>query len=284
MASSERSGGDEPRPNASGTQPGKELAASPEAPEELQTMSLMEHLEELRSRILRSLVGFLVAFGVCWAFHREIFAFLKAPIEPHLPGDQKLSFFSVSEPFLLYMKTAALAALFLASPYILAQAWGFVSPGLYKKEKRWAIPFIITGTLFFVAGGAFAYYVAFPFAVKFLLGMGEDFQAVIAAGNYLRFLMTVILGLGLMFELPIIIFLLAVLGLVEAGFLMRHFRWAVLILFVAAAVITPTPDIFNLLIFALPTLLLYLIGVAAAYLVQRRRKKEAEAEASSTSG
>jgi len=242
--------------------------------EELPSMSLMEHLEELRKRIFRSLLGFIVAFGFCWLYHREIFNFLKAPIEPHLPGDQKLSFFSVSEPFLLYFKTAALAAVFLASPYILAQVWGFVSPGLYRKEKRWALPFIFFGTFFFVAGGAFAFFVAFPFAVEFLLGMGDDFQAVIAAGNYLRFLMTVILGLGLMFELPIIIFLLSVIGVVTPGFLMRHFRWAVLLIFVAAAIITPTPDIVNLLIFALPTIGLYLLGVGAAFVVVRRRKKQ----------
>lgn len=249
----------------------------PEDPQEeqeaLPTMSLLDHLDELRRRLFRSIIGFLIAFGICWTFHRELFAFLEAPIIPHLPGDQKLSFFSVSEPFLLYFKTSALAALFLASPYLLAQLWGFVSPGLYEKEKRWAVPFIAIGTLFFVSGGAFAYYVAFPFAVQFLLGMGEDFQAVIAASNYLRFLMTVILGLGLMFELPMVIFLLSIIGVVSPSFLLRHFRWAVVLIFVAAAIITPTPDILNLLIFALPTLGLYLLGVFAAMVVEWRRKK-----------
>jgi sec-independent protein translocase protein TatC len=248
-------------------------------PEALPAMSLIEHLEELRVRIVRSLIGFAVAFGICWHFHREIFGFLKAPIEPHLPGDQKLSFFTVSEPFMLYMKTAALAALFLSAPYILAQVWGFVAPGLYKKERRWALPFIFFGTLFFLAGGAFAYYVAFPFAVEFLLGMGEDFQAVIAASNYLGFLMTVILGLGLMFELPIFILLLSIAGVVTPGFLLRHFRWAVLIIFIVAAGITPTPDIANLLLFAVPTLGLYLLGIGAAAVVQwRRGKKQPESD------
>ncbi len=246
--------------------------------EELPSMSLMEHLEELRKRIFRSVIGFAIAFGICWAFHRQIFAFLKAPIEPLLPGDQKLAFFSVTEPFLLYFKTAALAAVFLASPYILSQLWGFISPGLYPKERRWALPFIFFGTFFFVAGGAFAYLVAFPFAVKFLLGMGDEFQAVIAAGMYLRFLMTVILGLGVMFELPILIFLLSALGVVSPRFLLRHFRWAVLLIFIVAAILTPTPDVVNLLIFALPTIGLYLLGVFAAMLVERKRKKEAVEE------
>jgi len=249
--------------------------------EELPAMSLIEHLEELRSRIFRSLIAFALAFMVCWTFHREIFNFLKAPIEPYLPGDQKLSFFSVSEPFLLYFKTAALAAIFLASPYFVAQLWGFVSPGLYQKEKRYAVPFILVSTFFFLAGGAFAYFVAFPFAVEFLLGMGEEFQAVIAASQYLRFLMTVILGLGLMFELPVLIFLLSMLGLVSSSFLMRHFRWAVLIIFIAAAVITPTPDIVNLCLFAVPTILLYLLGTGAAWMVERSRRKRQDEAAES---
>ncbi len=258
----------------------KELSSSKAAedPDSLPSMSLLDHLEELRKRIFRSAVGFAVAFGICWHFHRELFSFLEAPIVPYLPGDQKLSFFSVSEPFLLYFKTSALAAIFLASPYLIAQLWGFVSPGLYAKEKRWALPFIFVGTLFFVSGGAFAYFVAFPFAVQFLLGMGEDFQAVIAASNYLRFLMTVILGLGLMFELPIVIFLLSVVGVVSPQFLIKHFRWAVVLIFVAAAVITPTPDIVNLLVFALPTLGLYLLGVLAAMVVEWRRKKNLDPE------
>ncbi|MCB1054242.1 MAG: twin-arginine translocase subunit TatC [Acidobacteria bacterium] len=259
-----------PPPEAESPVPGDEQLAS---------MSLVDHLEELRRRILRSVVIFAVAFFVCWSFHREIFDFLKQPIEPYLPGDQKLSFFSVSEPFLLYFKTAALAAIFLASPFLLAELWGFVSPGLYRRERKLALPFILASTFFFLCGGAFAYFVAFPFAVEFLLGMGEEFQPVIAATQYLRFLMTVILGLGLMFELPIVLFLLSVLRVVSARFLLRHFRWAVLLIFIAAAVITPTPDVVNLCLFAVPTIGLYLLGVAGAWLVERGRRKQGEADA-----
>lgn len=129
-----------------------------------------------------------------------------------------------------------------------------------------AAPFILCGSLLFFAGGAFAYYVAFPFAVEFLINMGKDFQPTITVDAYLSFLMTVILGLGLMFELPTLIFFLSRLGLVTPAFLMRHFRWAVLIIFVMAAVITPTPDVVNMCIFALPTLGLYLVGVGVAAL------------------
>jgi len=172
-----------------------------------------------------------------------------------------------------------LAALFVASPAILYQAWRFIAPGLYQKEKRRALPFILAGTFFFLAGGAFAYYVAFPFAVNFLIGMGEAFQPMITVEKYFKFLLYVILGLGLMFELPIVIFLLASMGVVTPGFLMRHFRWAVLLIFVAAALITPTPDVVNLCLFALPTILLYLLGVGAAALVVKKDKKKGPDEA-----
>jgi sec-independent protein translocase protein TatC len=238
----------------------------------LQQMSLLQHLEELRRRIFYALICLLVAFGVCWTFVQEIYAFLERPIHPFLPEGTKLSYLGPADPLMLYIKVALLAGVFLSAPVLLYQAWRFVAPGLYPRERRWAAPFIVAGTLFFFAGGAFAYYVAFPFAVQFLIGIGDQFQAVITIERYFRFLMTVILGLGLMFELPIVIFVLSAVGLVTPGFLIRKFRWAVLLIFLAAALITPTPDVVNLCIFAIPTIGLYLLGVAAAALVHRRRK------------
>ena len=250
-------------------------AASP--PGDLERMSLLDHLDELRRRILYSLVTLVVAFGVCWTWVQEIYVFLEQPIRPWLPAGTKLSYLGPADPLMLYIKVALLAGVFLAAPVILYQAWRFISPGLYPRERRWALPFILFGTLFFLGGGAFAYYVAFPFAVKFLLGVGELFQPVITIERYFRFLMTVILGLGLMFELPIVIFILSQVGLVTPRFLIRHFRWAVLLIFLAAAVITPTPDVVNLCVFALPTLALYLLGVAAAAVAQKARRRRDEA-------
>jgi len=238
----------------------------------------MDHLEELRGRVFKSLIGFLVAFLVCWGFARPIFNFLAGPIYKYLPEGRKLAVLGVQDAFVLYVKVAALAALFVSIPFVLYQLWRFVSPGLYRRERLWAFPFILLGSLFFVAGGAFAYYVAFPFAVEFLLGMGQDFEQVITVERYFKFLLTVILGLGVMFELPILIFLLSQIGIVTPRFLMRHFRWAVLIIFVMAALITPTPDIVNLCLFALPTIALYLLGVGAAWLAgagKHRRHQEA---------
>jgi len=247
--------------------------------EELSRMSLVEHLEEFRSRIVRSLIAMAIAFIFCWLVVEQLADFLAQPIYAALPEGSRLTFLGVTDPFVIYVKVAALAALFVASPAILYQAWRFIAPGLYQKEKRRALPFILAGTFFFLAGGAFAYYVAFPFAVNFLIGMGEAFQPMITVEKYFKFLLYVILGLGLMFELPIVIFLLASMGVVTPGFLMRHFRWAVLLIFVAAALITPTPDVVNLCLFALPTILLYLLGVGAAALVVKKDKKKGPDEA-----
>ena len=250
--------------------PRRPASARTKEDEELLRMGLLEHLEELRTRILLSLAAFTVAFMACWAFHGRIYEFLARPIVQVLEErgeNPKLVFLGPTEPFVVYVKVAALAAVFLAAPFVLYQVWRFVAPGLYRRERRMAGPFILVGSVLFLSGGAFAYLVAFPFAVDFLLGMGGQFQASITVGRYLSFLMTVILGMALMFELPMVIFFLARLGLVTPRFLLQHFRWAVVLIFTVAAIITPTPDIINLCVFAVPAVLLYLLGVAAAWFV-----------------
>jgi sec-independent protein translocase protein TatC len=239
--------------------------------DDLARMSLMEHLEELRSRLMWAIATLAVAFFPCWIFVDEIFAFLQRPIIKLLPPGKKLAYTGITDPFILYFKVAALAAVFVASPFILYQFWRFIAPGLYKHERRYLLPFLFFGSVFFLAGGAFAYYVAFPLAVEFLLNMGGAFEPVITIERFFGFQMTIILGLGLMFELPIVIFVLAAIGLVTPRFLMRHFRWAVVIIFVVAAIITPTSDVLNLCVFAVPAILLYLLGVGAAALVPRKQ-------------
>ncbi len=248
--------------------------------EELSRMTLLGHLEELRKRILRTLVVLFVGFLACWGYAKPIYRFLDDPVMRVLPEGEKLVYLSITEPFFLYVKVAALASLFLTSPYVLFQIWRFVAPGLYRRERRYSIPFIFFGSTFFLAGGTFAYYVAFPFAVDFLVTFGsEDFEPTITGTSYFSFLMTVILGLGMMFELPLFIFLFSQIGLVTPQFLLRNFRWAILLIVIAAAIITPTPDPLNLMLFAVPTILLYLLGVGAAWLAQwRKRKREREAE------
>lgn len=246
------------------------------ASEDLPRMSLLEHLEELRKRLIYSLIAISVAFGVCWYFIREIFDFIQRPILDAMPPGKKLAIFGIPDAFMLYFKVGALTALFVAAPFVLYQVWLFVAPGLYRRERVWAGVFVLAGTLFFLAGGLFAYYIASPYAIEFLLDMGKDFEQVIAVDRYLGFEMTVILGMGLMFELPILIFTLSQLGVVTPQFLIKHFRWAVLIIFIVAAVVTPTPDVVNLCVMAFPALGLYILGVAAAWIAQRaRRRREA---------
>jgi sec-independent protein translocase protein TatC len=241
-------------------------------PEDLPRMSLLEHLEELRKRLLWSILALAIAFMPCWAYHEEIFRFLEAPLKRQHP-EFKLAFLGFTDPFILYFKVAALAAVFLASPFVLYQIWAFVAPGLYRRERSLALPFVFFTTLFFLAGGAFGYYVAFPFATTFLLGIGEQFQAVITIEKYFGFLLTVLLGLGLMFELPIFILLLSLIGVVTPRFLLHYFRHAVVVIFIVAAVITPTPDVVNLCIMAVPAVGLYVLGIGAAFLAQRFRGK-----------
>lgn len=252
------------------TQPAPRKSAEDE--EELPRMTLLEHLDELRRRILRTLIVVVVAFFVCWAFRVQIYAALAAPIDPHV---DQLVFDGVTDPFFVYVKVALLAAVFLTSPYLVGQLWGFVSPGLYRREKRYAIPFIFFGSFFFLGGGAFGYLVALPFAVEFLINMGVSggWGADIRIERYLSFAVNILLGLAVMFQLPIVIFMLSQLGVVTPRFLMRHFRWAVLIIVILSAIITPTPDVVNMTIVAGPTLLLYLVGVGASALVQRRRRR-----------
>ena len=248
--------------------------------EELQRMTLLDHLEELRKRIIRSLLVVFLGFFVCWFFAKDIYRFLAVPVMAALPEGKQLVFLKVTDPFFLYVKVAALAAVFLTSPYLLFQIWRFIAPGLYRKEKRYSVPFILFGSTFFLAGGTFGYYVAFPFALDFLINYGiEDFEPMITGNSYFSFLMTVILGLGCMFELPLFIFLFTQMGMVTPRFLMRNFHWAVLIIFIAAAIITPTPDVVNLALFAVPTILLYLLGVGASALVLWRKKKTTDEDA-----
>lgn len=283
----------------------RQAHSSSKGKEALPRMSLLEHLEELRDRLIHSVIAIAVAFALFWIpldgvvnhlapllhwnVHLDagvrgvdlVLDFLSAPIYRLLPKGHKLAFLGVTDPLILYVKVAGLASLFLAAPYILFQFWRFAAPGLYSRERHYIVPVVIASTIFFVGGGAFAYFVAFPFAAQFLLQMGAAFEPVLTVERYFRFLLTILLGLGLMFELPIVLFLLAQLGVVTPRFLMRNFRWAVLIIFIAAAIITPTPDVVNMSLFALPTVGLYLLGTIAAWFVVRSKNKSRDETADS---
>lgn len=249
---------------------------SGEAGEELRRMTLLEHLEELRRRLVWSIAAVFVAFLLCWYWAKPIFAWIAVPITQFLPPGEGLAFTGLVDPFMLYMKVALLAGIFVASPVILYQFWLFVSPALYRHERHIAVPFIVFTTAFFLGGGYFGYKIAFPMVVHFLLQVGANFRQVVTINEYFSMASKVILGLGLVFEMPILILLLARLGIVTHRVLWKYFRYAVLIVFIIAAVITPTPDIPTQCVFALPMIGLYLLGILVAWLFGKKPPAEEE--------
>ncbi len=245
-----------------------------EGSEELPRMTLLDHLDELRRRIFFSAITIFLAFLGSWYFSREIFAWLERPILDALPEGEQLAFTDLAGPFMLYIKVALLAAIFVSAPVLLTQVWLFIKPGLYRRERRLALPFIVFTSLFFIAGGYFGYVIAFPMVVRFLLGVGQDFKQVVTIQTYFSMMTKILLGLGLVFEMPMLMFFLARLGIVSARQLLKWFKWAVFLIFVTAAIITPTPDIATQTVFAVPMILLYLLGVGVAAVFGRKQEEE----------
>jgi sec-independent protein translocase protein TatC len=237
----------------------------------LPEMSLLEHLTELRRRVVVSLVAFVVAMLACWAVSDRIFDILTAPVVRLLPADaDRLVFTSLTEPFVLYLKVAAVAGLFLASPVLIYHAWMFVAPGLYRRERSYAVPVVFASVACFLLGGLFGYKILFPIMADFFLSLGADFRQLLTVNNLFSFLLRTLLGCALIFEWPIVVFFLARLGLLTAGGMWRNFRYAILIIFIVAAVVTPTPDFATQTILAIPMLLLYVAGIGIAWAVQPR--------------
>jgi len=233
-------------------------------------MGFFEHLEELRRRLIVSLIALFAGFLVCWYWAPALFEFLAAPVRKVLPPGQNLAYTTLAEPFVLYFRVAMLAGVIVASPVILWQIWLFVAPALYRHERRWVWPFLLASIFFFLSGCAFGYVEAFPLVVGFLVGVGKPFQAVITINEYLGTATKIILGLGLCFEMPILIFFLARMGVVSEKWLLAKFKYAILAIFIIAAVITPTPDVTTQCVFAVPMILLYLLGIAVAWIFRKR--------------
>lgn len=243
------------------------MAADTQDPEnELPTMSFLDHLEELRKRLLVSMIAVAVGFLLCWAFAETIFGYLQAPLTRFLPPGDKLAFTRLTAPFFLYMKVAFFAGLFVAAPVILLQLWLFIAPGLYKKERRLAAPFIIFGSLFFILGGYFGYRFLLPATCSFFVEQGKQFKQMVTVDDYFSFASVIILATGIVFETPILVFFLARVGIVTPAFLMQKFKYAIVLSFVVSAIVTPTPDMVTQAALAVPMILLYLIGVGVAYL------------------
>lgn len=245
-----------------------------ELQEESGKMSFLDHLDELRKRLLHIAIYVAVGFLVCWFFHRQIYDFLALPITRLLPENRKLAYTNVTDVFTLYMKVSMLAGLFLTLPFTLYEVWRFIAPGLYRKEKRYVIPFLVSSMFLFLSGAAFCYYIVLPAAFKFLLELGASFDPVIKIDEYLDLTNMMLLGFGLIFEMPVVVAFLSLFGLVSANFLWRKFKFAMIAIVALAAVLSPTGDAFNLMIWAAPMVLLYIISIGVAGLFGWRRKKK----------
>ena len=245
---------------------------------ELPGMSLMEHLEELRKRLLRSIAYLAVGTVIAYCFHAKLINYLQKPL---LDLGLMMTMTHPTDAINLYIKASLVFGAIFASPFILYQIWLFISPGMYANEKKYVGPFMGATIGLFLSGAWFGYRYVMPGAIKVLvLGFGKSFNHMITIDDYTGFFLTVILGLGICFELPILIFFLALFGIVDAKFLFHHFRYAVLAIFLVAAIICPDPSPITMCIFASPMLVLYFFGIAIAWYVhpdRRKAKKEAAA-------
>lgn len=240
-------------------------------------MSILEHLEELRSRILRALAGLGVAYVTCMLFASSLWKFVQAPGTAAFKaiGSGGFVAIGVMERFsIIYIWTPLVAAIFVAFPWVIYQAWAFILPGLYPRERKWAAPFIVCTGGLFLGGGLFAYFVAFRYALVFLLGIGEDASvtSLISIDDYFTNFVNVMLGISVVFELPVLIFFLTLIRVASPSFLIRHSDYAILAIVILAALVTPSPDAFNLTLFAVPMILLYFLGVFVSYLLVLRRE------------
>ncbi len=265
--------------DGAGAPPSPPATGEEDEEEGMLRMSFLEHLEELRSRLIKMLIGIGVAFLLSLIFANNLWQVISQPALValrELGFTPKLVIIRPMESFsIVWVKLPMLTSIFLASPWILYQVWAFIAPGLYKRERRWAAPFVIISAGLFIAGGLFAYFVVFRFGLTFLLGLGRgiDIQPMVTITEYFDLFVNVTLGVGLVFELPVLIFFLTLLRVLSPAFLMRNSRYAILAIVVAAAVITPTPDVFNLMMFVVPMLVLFFVGVFASWLLVLHREE-----------
>ena len=249
---------------------------------DLPGMSLLEHLQELRRCIIRSFLYLIGGFFIAWGFHDRIYGFMEEPVKlallaHHLPPH--LNYLNPIDGFNMYLEISLMAGCIIASPFILYQLWLFISPGLYRNEKRYVWPFMIATVTLFLGGAYFGYHWVFPGALNFLFVFNKDFNPMIEINEYTSLFLTVILGLGTTFELPIVIMFLSLFGIVSPKFLWKNLRYAILVIFIIAAIITPTPDVVTMCVFATPMLVLYLISIGVSWFVHPVTRKKRKAKA-----
>ncbi len=254
-------------------------------------MSLWSHLEELRKRIVYSLIAVGIGFILCFNFSEDVLGVLMLPLNAKLVFQQDLPFLrfipnqmqqtlhftTLTEPFMSHIKIGFVSGLILVVPVLLYQVWKFISPGLLPKERKYAGQFVFFSTLFFAAGVLFCFFLLLPFAVPFLIGYKtEHLTPIVKIGDYIDFVLKFLLGAGLVFELPLIIILLARMGIVSASWLAKYRKYALLVSFILGALITPTPDVFNMTLMSLPIYLLYELGILGARLLGKKKTDTAD--------
>ena len=239
---------------------------------DLPGMTLMEHLDELRKRIIHAVIYLLVGFCVAYAFHERLYGIVQAPLDQlHI----QLNFTHPTDGLNLYLKTSMYGGAIIASPFILYQLWLFISPGLYQKEQRYVVPFMAATVTLFLSGAWFGYHYVLPGMLRVLINdFGRKFHPIITIEDYTGFFLAIVLALGVTFELPVLMFFLALFGIVDGKFLLKHIRYAILLIFLVAAIICPSPDPIYMCLFALPMLVLYVVGVVAAFIVNPSKKKD----------
>jgi sec-independent protein translocase protein TatC len=241
-----------------------------------EAISLLAHLEELRKRIIYSVLGVVVGFFACWRYADRIFSYVQQPLIQalhHHGLGGGLVYLNPTEPFNLYLEVGLVAGLFAASPFVFYQLWLFVAPGLYRNERRYILPFLFGTVGLFLAGGLFGYRMVYPASLEFLIHYGQQFQPMITIAEYTKLFLTVVVGLGLIFEMPVLVFFLALMRVITARWMWRNLRYAVLAIFVVAAIVTPTSDILNMCLFAAPMIALYAVSIGVAWLVTSARQR-----------
>jgi sec-independent protein translocase protein TatC len=241
----------------------------------------LSHLEELRKRLVICAIGVGACFVIAYIFAERLFQLLVAPLKAVMPEGDQLIFTNLPEMFFAYIKVAFIAGIMAASPLIFYQLWMFIAPGLYRKEKKMAIPFVISSTILFVGGALFGYFVVFPFGFKFFIGFSNEYvKALPSVKQYFSFSMKLLFAFGAVFELPVIIFFLSKMGIVTPQFLRQKRKYAILLTFALAAILTP-PDVITQCMMAGPLIVLYEIGILVSRIAQKKKegRESAKAEA-----
>ncbi len=241
----------------------------------------LSHLEELRKRLVICAIGVGAGFVIAYIFSERLFQLLVAPLKAVMPEGDQMIFTNLPEMFFAYIKVAFIAGILAAAPLIFYQLWMFIAPGLYRKEKKMAIPFVISSTILFVGGALFGYFVVFPFGFKFFIGFSNEYvKALPSVKQYFSFSMKLLFAFGVVFELPVIIFFLSKMGIVTPQFLKQKRKYAILLTFALAAILTP-PDVITQCMMAGPLIVLYEIGIIVSRIAQKKKEggETAKAEA-----